>query len=85
VDAKEYKKYAGFCSSECCEAAQRDLCIKDVSRDRYNYQQMRHEIKADPTKLAHYQSNVVKHIAEMLKGTTFRHKTSQKETVIFQD
>jgi UPF0176 protein len=85
VDPKEYKKHAGFCSQECCKAAQENLCIKDVARDWYNYQQMRHEIKADPTKLPHLQDNVVKHIAEMLKWRQYRHQTSQKETVIFQD
>ena len=75
----------GFCSHACCEAAKQDLLIKDISRDRYNYQQMRHEIKADGAKLAHYQDNVTKHINEMLKGTTFNHQESQKEMVIFQD
>lgn len=85
ADKKEYKAHMGFCSQNCCEAAQKDLRIKDVARDRYNYQGMRHEIKADGAKLAHYQDNVAKHVKEMLRGTTFNHVESQKESVIFQD
>ena len=77
----------GFCSQACRDAAPQDLFIKDISRDRYKYQEMRSDLKVRPEKKAYYQDLVTKHINERLHNSkaTFNHAESQKETVIFQD
>ncbi len=85
ADKKTYKKHMWFCSQECCEKAQQDLLIKDVSWDWYNYQKMRTTIKAKPETESHYKEVVGKHVKEWLEDTTFNHQESQKETIIFAD
>ncbi|NCQ82224.1 hypothetical protein GW750_05500 [bacterium] len=42
---RQFKRFAGFCSQECCEKAQTSLLIKDEKRDSINYKQLREDIK----------------------------------------
>lgn len=82
---KQYKRFMGFCSEECAEKAKKDLFIKDLERDNFDYQAVRDQIKKDPENAAKFAEQVAEHLSQKLEGVVFKHKTSQKETVIFQD
>lgn len=82
---KQYKRHVGFCSEECYENAKKDLLIKDLDWDKFDYQAVRDAIKKDPSLEAEMQQKVAEHLSQELGSVVFTHKTSQKETVIFQD
>ena len=75
----------GFCSQECYENAKRDMLVKDVDRDRYNYQAVRDALKENSANVSELLSAAQQHLNDKLGGVTFSHKISQKETVIFQE
>ncbi len=83
-DQKEYRKHMWFCSEECMMSAQETLLIKDVPRDRNNYKLLRWEIKQDPTKKEEIHAWVAAHLKRKLLHTIFRHKTSQKESIVME-
>ena len=75
----------GFCSKECFENAKKDLLIKDIAGDEFDYQGIRDQIKNDPSLYAELQKKIADHLDEGIGNVVFNHATSQKETVIFQD
>ncbi len=85
ADHKEYKKHFGFCSQECCENAKNSLLVKDVPRDWFTYQDMRNMIKVKPEVAEWFHRNTKAHFEKRLWNTTFNHKESQKESVLFTD
>ncbi len=82
---RQFKRFAGFCSQECCEKAQTSLLIKDEKRDSINYKQLREDIKNWKKTQEHWQELVRKHIQSMLCNDPFPHKTTQKEDIIDKD
>lgn len=82
VDAKQYKKHLGFCSSECYEKGKQDLLIKEVSWDPINYTSLRGLIKSDPTQKQAIISNIDNVFRKKLSKVSFNHATSQKEELI---
>lgn len=54
----------GFCSEECFEKAKKDLMIKNVEWDEFDYQAARDAIKEDPSLFEGLQKNIEKHLIE---------------------
>ncbi len=81
----------GFCSQECYENAKKDLLIKNIAGDEFDYQAIRDSIKkiadenGDKDAIEALRQQVVKHLEDELGVVKFNHAVSQKETVIFQD
>ncbi len=82
---KQYKRFMGFCSQECYDNAKKDLMIKDLERDSFDYQGARDAIKDTPSLYEEVQKNIAAHLDESLWNAVFNHAVSQKETIIFQD
>lgn len=80
---KAYRKHFGFCSQECVDHAKKDLLIKNIDRDPVDYKSLRGIIKQDPSQKEAIISKVAATITKKLLNTTFRHQTSQKETVLY--
>lgn len=81
----QYKRFMGFCSQECYENAKRDMLIKDADRDSFDYQAVRDALKDNTPEADALRQAAQEHLAQKLGNTTFPHKVSQKETVIFQE
>ncbi len=84
ADQKIYRKHYGFCSQACAEHAKSDLLIKDVTRDSLDYKSLRGLIKQDPTQKQAITDKVRRIIEKKLLHTTFRHKLSQKEKILYE-
>lgn len=82
---KQYKRHMWFCSEECYEKAKKDLLIKNIEWDPFDYQAVRDTLKNDPSQFDMLQQKVVDHLSQELEWIVFTHKVSQKETIIFQD
>lgn len=77
---KEYKKYFGFCSQECFEAAKTNFFIKDDAPfDQMNYKMQRAEIKVHPGKKGEIFEKLARHLDKHLEWKEFPNKESLKE------
>ncbi len=63
---KQYKRFMGFCSQECYDNAKKDLMIKDLERDSFDYQGARDAIKDTPSLYEEVQKNIAAHLDESL-------------------
>lgn len=82
VKPKEYRKYMWFCSQECYQKAKLDLRIKDINRDKFDYQVIRDDIKNNPQNQTKHILNVTNYLDSRLKDLSRKHLTSQKEDYI---
>ena len=64
---KQYKRHMGFCSEECYQNAKKDLLIKDLDRDSYDYQAVRDAIKADPARAEEFRQQIADHLSHELE------------------
>lgn len=77
-----YRMYLWFCSKECCDHAIKTLRVKNVKRDKRDYQRIRDDIKKHPESLWEYQTIIGNFYQSRLSDTTWSHLTSQKEEYI---
>jgi predicted sulfurtransferase len=80
---KEYRRHAGFCSSECYSNARQDLLVKNSDRDPVDYKSLRGIIKQDPTQKQAISDQIGAYLEKQLGGREFRHSKSQKEKVLY--
>lgn len=83
ADNKEYRKHFWFCSQECVEKAKKDILIKNADWDPIDYKSLRGLIKQDPTQKQAILDKIQHYITKKLLHTEFKHKTPQKEWVLY--
>ncbi|HMY80310.1 MAG TPA: rhodanese-like domain-containing protein [Candidatus Absconditabacterales bacterium] len=77
-----YRKYLGFCSKECCDRAIHNLRVKNIKRDKWDYQRIRDDIKKHPETQAEYSHIIGNFYHSRIGQLERRHLTSQKEEYI---
>lgn len=84
-----YRKHLWFCSKACYEHAKKDLRVKNASFDKWDYQKIRDEIKAEKQKSGkteeteqEYKKIIWNFLDSRLSCLTWTHLTSQKEEYI---
>lgn len=83
ADSSEYKKHAGFCSSECAQNALSDLIVKTDERfDPMQYKKKRGTIKRYPELKNSLETEMRNHLEKKLKGVVYNHIKSQKEEYV---
>lgn len=63
-----YRRYMGFCSKQCMENAIEDLNIKDVEFDKFNYKDLRIQIKLGKVDTTTAKEQIRKHLVRELSG-----------------
>jgi UPF0176 protein len=76
---KEYRRHLGFCSESCSENASRDLNIRDVSFDKFDYKKLRISVKNGERTIAEAQKIISHNLGRELGKIKFNHKNPVDE------
>lgn len=79
---KQYKRFGGFCSTECFEKAKADGLVKNEDFDPMDYKELRSQVKTGKLLEKDFLTQVREHLDALVADTKFPCPTSQKEEIV---